>query len=343
MQKEDIKFLKLLDDMIKRRINKYPHLKDDEDWKGHWDKVYQEIAGQYYQEKNGERQRFFTILGDMAININLKKREASFFKERRLRAALIRTHACDYIVQKKEQEDDKYGFCYHEYDYAKDGGSGKFLEKSSVSYDLLPEDQYHEKEIYEIALDMIKELKTVEDNGEEYAYIAEHLLLVTEKDHGQHGIISEMAKHLQETSESVRNKKHKMKKEMEKIVSKTGLDLEAVKKSMATKRKHADEMKRCTVDEVAGIYIPEPITAKVASTHIWSINQLMDDEIREFEKLYCWNALGGKQAGLDKQIDKAITDRPKASRKRGSKTGTKKPTRNKSSHTTKKSSSDDAA
>ena len=50
-----------------------------------------------------------------------------------------------------------------------------------------------------------------------------------------------------------------------------------------------------------------------------------------------------KKAGLDEQVSKAITDTPKSSRKRGPRTGIKKPTMGKVSRTSAKPSADDAA
>lgn len=50
-----------------------------------------------------------------------------------------------------------------------------------------------------------------------------------------------------------------------------------------------------------------------------------------------------KKAGLDQRVDKAVSDTPKSSRKRGPRTGTKKPSRSKGIRTPVKPSNDDAA
>ncbi|MCB2189871.1 MAG: hypothetical protein KQJ78_25945 [Deltaproteobacteria bacterium] len=340
---DEYNFLKLLDHMLKQRINKYSHLKDNEDWKSHWDKVYQEIVTQYYQELKGEHAGFFSVLETHAININFKRREADFFEEERLRRALIANQAHDYIIETIEHEDDGLAIRYREYNYARLNSAGYFLEKSHSQFNKLPEEQLLENEVLEIAIDLVDAFKKNAGIGDDYAYIAEHLIFNTDKNHGQNGIIGELAAVLNETPDKIRTKKCKMIKKAKKIISNSVLDLEMAKKSMKIKRMHADKMEKRTNDQVAGEYIPTASSAKVIRTNICSINQLMDHEVLEFQELYCWHIKRGRKAGLDKQVGKAINDRPKSSPNRVLRTSTKKPSRSKGVGIPSKPSTDDAA
>lgn len=341
---DDYNFLKLLDEMIKKRINKYSQYKDNEDWKSHWDKVYQEIVTKFYQELKGKRASFFSVLGRHAININFKRREADFLEENRLRRAFIKSQAHNYTIEKKEKEDDDLGIRYGEYDYAKNDDKGCFIEKSNSSLNKLPVDQCCEKEIYEIAIDLLNGFKKDPKIDKDFAVIAEHFIFGTDKEHGQHVIVNELVNIIKETPDKIRAKKFKMKKEAKKVIfNNLELDLGMAIKSMGIKRKHADKMKKQTDKQVAGAYIPTPTSAKVIKTNICSINQLMDDEIREFEKLYCCHAKSGRKAGLDRRVGKAIDDRPKSNPKRGPRTSTKKPSRSKVTGIPSKPSTDDAA